>query len=52
MNPWADGDEPASPRRPGWGCLAAAIVVAIGTVVIAIMAANLLGTVFSGVRVR
>jgi hypothetical protein len=40
------------PRRPGWGCLAAAIVTAIGLVVLVVLAANLLGAVFEGVRIR
>lgn len=55
MNPWDPRpreEGPPPPRRPGWGCLAAAVVTAIGFIVVAVLAANLLATAFSGVRVR
>jgi hypothetical protein len=54
VDPWSPEQEPGSPRprRPGWGCLAAAIVIGIGTVVVVVLAANLIGTALSGVTVR
>jgi hypothetical protein len=55
MNPWEPRPReqgPPPPRRPGWGCLAAAIVTAIGLIVVLILALNLLSTAFSGVRIR
>jgi hypothetical protein len=48
---WAGGDEPP-PRRPGFGCLAAAIITSIGLVVLAILVLRLLGTALSGVTIR
>jgi hypothetical protein len=52
--PWERPREegPPPPRRPGWGCLAAAIVTAIGLVVVLVLAVNLLATMLDGVRVR
>ena len=43
---------PPPPRRPGWGCLAAAIVTAIGLIVVLVLAANLFANALGGVRVR
>jgi hypothetical protein len=43
---------PPPPRRPGWGCLAAAIVTGIGLIVVLVLATNLLAAVFEGVRIR
>ncbi len=53
MEPW-DDDAPdlPPPRRPGWGCLAASIVGAIGFVVVAVLALRLLSTMLSGVHLR
>ncbi len=45
-------DGPAAPRRPGWGCLVAAIVAAVGLVVMVVLATKLLGTALDGVRIR
>jgi hypothetical protein len=45
-------DQPPGPRRPGWGCLAAAIVAAVGLVVLVVLATRLLGGVLDGVRIR
>lgn len=39
-DPWTEEDRP--PRRPGWGCLAAAIVTGIGVIVAAVLAVRLL----------
>jgi hypothetical protein len=57
VNPWdphprprEEGPQP--PRRPGWGCLAAAIVTAVGLVVVVLLALNMLGDALSGVRIR
>jgi hypothetical protein len=55
MNPWEPRpreEGPPPPRRPGWGCLAAAIVTAIGLIVIVVLAVGLLGTALSGIRIR
>jgi hypothetical protein len=55
VNPWEPRpreEGPPPPRRPGWGCLAAAIVTAIGLIVIVVLAVSLLGTVLSGIRIR
>jgi hypothetical protein len=55
MNPWEPRpreDGPPPPRRPGWGCLAAAIVTAIGFIVVVVLALALLSNAFSGVRIR
>ena len=38
-----DGADPREPRRPGWGCLAALIVCAVGLIVVVALAAHLLG---------
>ncbi len=50
---WSE-DEPdlPPPRRPGWGCLAAVIVLGVGTVVAAVFAARLLSALLSGVQLR
>ncbi|GAA5183939.1 hypothetical protein GCM10023322_24320 [Rugosimonospora acidiphila] len=54
MWPDTEGDQadPRAPRRPGWGCLAAMIVVGIGLIVVVVIAVNVAGTAFSGVRIR
>ena len=55
MNPWEPRpreEGPPPPRRPGWGCLAAAIVTAIGLIVVLVLAANLFANALGGVRVR
>jgi hypothetical protein len=53
MNPWESPDqEPPGPRRPGLGCLAAAIVAAVGLVVLVVLASRLLGGALDGVRIR
>jgi hypothetical protein len=40
-----DDDEPTGPRRPGWGCLAALIVGAVGLIVVVVLAAHWLGSI-------
>jgi hypothetical protein len=52
MNPWTPDDEPAAPHRPGWGCLAAAILAAVGLVVVLVFATRILGAALDGVHVR
>jgi hypothetical protein len=52
MNPWTPDDEPAAPRRPGWGCLVAAIVAAVGLIVLVVLATRVLGSALDGVRIR
>jgi len=53
VDPWHDGGPPGRvPRRPGLGCLVAAIVGALGLVVAAVLAAQLLGAALSGVQLR
>ncbi len=52
MNPWSPEDEPAAPRRPGWGCLVAAIVAAAGLIVLVVLATRVLGGALDGVRIR
>jgi hypothetical protein len=52
MGPWSPEDEPPTPRRPSWGCLAAVIVSVVGLVIVAVLATRLLGTVLDGVRIR
>jgi hypothetical protein len=52
MNPWTPDDEPAAPRRPGWGCLVAAIVGTAGLVVVLVLATRVLGAALDGVRIR
>ena len=52
MNPWSPEDEPAAPRRPGWGCLVAAIVAGVGLIVLVVLASRLLGATLDGVRIR
>jgi len=53
MNPWESQEqEPPGPRRPGWGCLAAAIVAAVGLVVLVVLATRVLGGALDGVRIR
>jgi len=49
-----DGDGPdlPEPRRPGAGCLLAAIVAAVGMVIVLILAVRLLGTALDGVKIR
>ena len=52
-DPWSPQDEePAGPRRPGWGCLAAAILAAVGLVVLVVLATRVLGGALDGVRIR
>lgn len=48
----APDDKPPGPRRPGWGCLVAAIVAAVGLVVLVVLASRLLGGALDGVRIR
>jgi hypothetical protein len=48
----ANEDEPPAPRRPGWGCLIAAVVAGIGLIVVAVLAAGLLNTAFEDVKIR
>jgi hypothetical protein len=50
-DPW-DGEDPPPPRRPGWGCLLAAIAGGIGAVIAVVLAARLLGTALSGIHIR
>jgi hypothetical protein len=55
MNPWEPRpreEGPPPPRRPGWGCLAAALVTGIALVVMVVLALNLLRDALSGVRIR
>ena len=52
MNPWTRDDEPAAPRRPGRGCLVAAIVAAVGLVLVLLFATRILGAALDGVHVR
>jgi hypothetical protein len=52
MNPWSPEDEPAAPRRPGWGCLVAAILAAVGLIVLVVLASRILGAALDGVRIR
>jgi len=40
------------PRRPGWGCLIAAILSAVGLVVVLVLATGVLGTALDGVTIR
>jgi hypothetical protein len=40
------------PRRPGTGCLLAAVVAAVGLIIVAILAVKLLGTAADGVKIR
>ncbi len=46
-----DGEPPA-PRRPGWGCLIAAVVSAIGLIVLVVLATRVLGSALDGVQIR
>jgi branched-subunit amino acid ABC-type transport system permease component len=50
-DPWSTQDPPA-PRRPGWGCLVAAIIGGIGAIIAVAFAARLIGTALSGVTIR
>jgi hypothetical protein len=53
VDPWSTPEDgPPPPRRPAWGCLAAAIVTGIGLIVIVIVAAQLIGTALGGVHIR
>jgi hypothetical protein len=52
MNPWTPDNEPATPRRPGWGCLVAAIVAAVGLIVVLVFATRILGAALDGVHIR
>ena len=54
MNPWnpSHEDGPPPPRRPGWGCLMAAIVTGLGVIVMLVLLVNLLGAAFDGIRIR
>lgn len=55
MDPWEPRpreEGPPPPRRPGWGCLVAAIVTAVGFIVIVVLAVGLLGDVLSGITIR
>jgi hypothetical protein len=45
-------DEPRPPQRPGWGCLVAAIVAAIGLLVLGIYATDVLRTALEDVKIR
>ncbi len=47
-----DGPDVPEPRRPGLGCLLAAIVAGVGLLVVVVLAVRLLGTAFSGVKIR
>ncbi len=47
-----DGPDLPEPRRPGAGCLLAAIVAAVGLLIAAILLVNLLGTALDGVSIR
>jgi hypothetical protein len=47
-----DGPDLPEPRRPGAGCLVAAIVAAIGLVIAVVLAVKLLGTALDGVSIR
>jgi hypothetical protein len=42
---WDELPDPGRPRRPGWGCLAAIIVSAVGLVVVVVLAAHYLGSI-------
>jgi hypothetical protein len=46
------GPDLPEPRRPGAGCLVAAIVTAIGLVIVLVLAVKMLGTALDGVRIR
>lgn len=52
MGPELPNEEGPPPRRPGWGCLVAAIVAAFGLIVVAVLAARLLNTALGDVRIR
>jgi hypothetical protein len=47
-----DGPDLPEPRRPGAGCLVAAIVAGVGLLVVVVLAVKLLGTALDGVRIR
>ncbi|HKS99143.1 MAG TPA: hypothetical protein VJT31_06375 [Rugosimonospora sp.] len=49
-----NGDEPdlPEPRRPGAGCLLAAIVAAVGLVIAVVLAARMLAAGLGGVQIR
>jgi hypothetical protein len=53
VNPWTpQDDDRAAPRRPGWGCLVAAIVAAVGLVVLVILATRVVSAALDGVQIR
>ena len=54
MNPWSPSHEdgPPPPRKPGWGCLMAAVVTGVAVLVLVVLAVTVLGTALDGVRVR
>jgi hypothetical protein len=47
-----DGPDRPEPRRPGAGCLVAAIVAAVGLAIVLVLAVKLLGTALDGVSIR
>jgi hypothetical protein len=52
VDTWMPDEDPVAPRRPGKGCLIAAIVTAVGAIVLVLLAANALVTAFEGVKIR
>jgi hypothetical protein len=53
VNPWSpQDDDRTAPRRPGWGCLAAAIIAAAGLVVLVILATRVVSGALDGVQIR
>jgi hypothetical protein len=53
MNPWSDDEsERPPPRRPGLGCLLAAIICAVGLLVVLVLGVKLIGSALSGVEIR
>jgi hypothetical protein len=47
-----DGPDPPVPRRPGAGCLLAAIVAGVGLLIVVVLAVKLLGSALDGVKIR
>ncbi len=53
LDPWAeDVNDAWVPRRPGMGCLLAAILAALGLAVAAVLAAGMVATALSGISLR
>jgi hypothetical protein len=47
-----DGPDLPEPRRPGAGCLLAAIVAGVGLLIVLVLTVRLLGTALTGVKIR